>query len=72
MARATAEFHTGQRVRVVQRGTLQIGTVTLKDNVFEGVEIVGRNADGSYRVRGIIRTPDTDVVTVPAEWVEPL
>ncbi|MDO8616522.1 MAG: hypothetical protein Q7T33_12440 [Dehalococcoidia bacterium] len=72
MVRATAEFGPGQRVRVVQRGTLQIGNVTLKDNVFEGVEIAGRNADGSYRVRGIIKTPDTDVVTIPAEWIEPL
>ena len=72
MARAAAEFQPGQRVRVVQRGSLDVGNVTLKDNVFEGVVIARRNADGSYLVRGIISTPESDVIAIPAEWIEPL
>ena len=67
-----AEFKPGQRVRVVQRGTLRIGRVTLTDNIFEGVTIVRRNEDGTYQVRGIIKTPETDEVTIPADWIQPL
>jgi hypothetical protein len=66
------DFQPGERVRVVQRGTLKIGGLTLTDNVFEGVTIARRNADGSYQVRGIIATPNSDEVTIPAEWIQPL
>ena len=66
------DFKPGQRVKVVQRGTLKIGGITLTDNTFEGVTIVRKNEDGSYQVRGIIKTPDTDEVRIPAEWIHPL
>ena len=66
------DFKPGQRVKVVQRGTLQIGTITLTNNVFEGVSIVRRNADGTYQVRGIISTPEGDEVTIPGDWIVPL
>jgi len=66
------DFKPGQKVRVRQRGTIRIGGITLTDNVFGGVTIVRRNADGSYQVRGIIKTPETDEVRIPAEWIEPL
>ncbi len=68
----STQLQNGQRVRVVQRGSLEIGGITLKDNVFEGVVIVGKDDDGNYLVRGIIKTPETDVVSIPAEWIEPL
>ncbi len=66
------EFEPGQRVKVVQRGTLKIDGITLRDNIFEGVIIVRKNPNGTYQVRGIIRTPETDVIDIPAEWIEPL
>jgi hypothetical protein len=68
------EFKPGQRVKVVQQGTLKIGSVTLTDNIFEGVTVLGKNPDGTYRVslRGIIDAPGLDDVTVPAEWIHPL
>jgi len=66
------EFREGQRVRVVQRGSIQVGGTTLTDNVFDGVVIVRKNADGTYGVRGIIKTAETDVIDIPAEWIEPL
>lgn len=66
------EFKPGERVKVVQHGTLKIGGLTLTDNVFEGVTVVRRNLDGSYQVRGIISTPSGDEVTIPADWVQPL
>ena len=66
------DFAPGQRVRVVQHGTLYIGGVVLTNNVFEGVTIVRKNPDGTYAVQGMISTPETDVVAVPAEWIEPL
>lgn len=66
------EFQPGQRVRVVQKGTLKIGGITLTDNVFGGVTIVRKNPDGSYQVRGIVKTPETDEVKIPAEWIQPL
>jgi len=70
--KASINFAPGQRVRVVQRGRWSFGTLVLEDNVFEGVTIVRRNPDGSYQVRGIIKTPESDEVNVPAEWIEPL
>ena len=72
MAQTKTDFRPGQRVKVTQRGTWKFGGLTLTDNTFEGVTIVRRNPDGSYQVRGIIKTPESDEVTVPAEWIEPL
>jgi hypothetical protein len=66
------DFKPGQRVKVVQKGTLKIGGITLTDNTFVGVTIVRKNDDGSYQVRGIIETPQTDEVRIPAEWIHPL
>ena len=66
------DFKPGQRVKVVQRGTLKIGGLTLTDNTFEGVTVVRKNPDGTYQVRGIIQTPETDEVSIPAEWIHPL
>ena len=68
------EFKPGQRVKLVQRGTLKIGNITFTDNVFEGVTVLGKNADGTYRVslKALINAPGTDDVTVPAEWIQPL
>ncbi len=66
------EFRPGQRVKVVQRGTLQIGSITLTNNIFEGVSIVRRNPDGTYQVKGIVSTPEGDEVTIPADWIVPL
>jgi hypothetical protein len=64
------DFRPGQRVTVRQRGTLYIGGLTLSNNVFSGVEIVRKNGDGSYQVRGIVKTPEGDEVRVPEEWIE--
>ena len=50
------DFKPGQRVKVVQRGTLKIGGLTLTDNTFEGVTVVRKNPDGTYQVRGIIQS----------------
>ncbi len=66
------DFKPGQRVRVRQRGTIRIGGLTLTDNVFEGVTIVMKNQDGSYQVRGIVKTPESDEVRIPADWIEAL
>ena len=66
------DFKLGQRVKVVQRGTIKVGGITLKDNVFEGVVIARKNADGTYGIKGMIKTPETDVIDVPAAWIEPL
>ena len=66
------DFKPGERVIVRQKGTLYFGGLTLTDNVFTGVEIASRNADGSYQVRGILKTPTSDEVTIPASWIEPL
>ena len=66
------EYAPGQRVKVVQRGTMRVGGLTLTDNVFEGVTVVRKNPDGTYQVKGIISTPDGDEVTVPADWIHAL
>lgn len=66
------DFKPGQRVRVRQKGTITIGGLTLTDNVFEGVTIVRKNDDGSYQVKGIVRTPEGDEVKIPADWIEEL
>ena len=66
------EFKPGQRVTVKQRGTWKFGPLILKDNTYIGAQIVSRNADGSYQIKGIIKTPEGDEVTVPQDWIEPL
>jgi hypothetical protein len=68
----TQEFKSGQRVRVTQKGTWKFDGLTLKNNVFEGVTVVRRNPDGTYQVRGIIKTPDSDEIRVPGDWIEAL
>ena len=68
----TLEFRPGQRVKVVQRGKWKFGSLTLENNTFVGVTISRKNPDGSYQIKGIVKTPDTDEVTVPPEWIEPL
>lgn len=65
------EFKPGDRVRVEQRGTIYVGGLTLTNNTFDPVTIVRRNPDGSYQVRGIIATPESDEITVPAAWIHP-
>ena len=72
MQERDVEFQPGERVKVVQRGTLTVGGLTLTNNTFVGVTIVRRNPDGSYQVRGIIRTPGGDEITVPSDWVQPM
>ena len=66
------EFRPGQRVKVIQQGTLYIGGVTLTNNTFVGVTIARKNPDGSYQVKGIIATPESDEVTIPASWIHPM
>jgi len=68
----TLDFKPGQRVKVVQRGAIIVGRLTLEDNTFIGATIVRRNEDGSYQVKGIVKTPESDEVRVPAEWIETL
>jgi len=64
------DFQPGQRVVVRQKGTLYIGGLTLSDSTFAGVTIVRKNSDGSYQVRGIVKTPESDEVKIPKEWIE--
>ena len=68
-----AEFNVGDRVKVVQKGTITVGGAVLTDNTFQNVRIVSKNPDGSYGVRlaDFVRAPRMDNVTVPAEWVHP-
>jgi hypothetical protein len=66
------EFKSGQKVRVKQKGEWKFDGLILANNTFEGATIVRRNSDGSYQVRGILKTPDSDEVKVPADWIEPL
>lgn len=68
----STEFKPGQRVTVRQRGTWKFGRLVLKDNTFIGVTIASRNADGSYQIKGIVKTPEGDEVTVPSDWIEPV
>ena len=70
--KAAQEFGVGQRVRVVQKGTWKFGGLTMVDNVFENVTVVRRNPDGTYQVRGIVKTPESDEIKVPGDWIEPL
>ena len=67
----SVEFRPGQRVTVKQRGTWKFGTLVLTNNTFVGVTVASRNPDGSYQVKGIVKTPESDEVTVPADWIEP-
>lgn len=64
------EFQVGQRVKIVQRGTLKIGNIELTNNAFEGpnITIAGKNPDGTYMVNGII---GGQAVPMPAEWIHP-
>ena len=66
------EFRAGQRVRIKQKGEWKFDGLVLANNVFEGVTIVRRNNDGSYQVKGILKTPESDEVKVPGEWIEAL
>jgi hypothetical protein len=68
---SAVEFRPGDRVTVRQHGTWKFGNLVLKNNTFVGVTITRRNDDGSYQVKGILKRPETDEVTVPAEWIEP-
>ncbi len=63
------EFKPGQRVTVRQQGTIYIGGMTLTNNTFGGCTIVRRNPDGTYQVRGIVKTPESDEMTIPAAWI---
>jgi hypothetical protein len=67
------EFNVGDCVRLVQRGTIKVGTVVLTDNTFERVQVVRKNADGTYGVRlsDQIQFPGMEVVTVPARMASP-
>lgn len=67
----SVDFRPGQKVTVKQRGTWKFNGLTLTNNTFIGVRIVRRNADGTYQVKGIIKTPESNEVTVPADWIEP-
>jgi hypothetical protein len=66
------EFKKGQKVRVKQKGRWEFHGLVLIDNVFEGATIARRNPDGSYQVKGILKTPESDEVTVPSDWIEAL
>jgi hypothetical protein len=66
------EFKPGDKVKVVQKGTIYVGGLTLSNNTFNGVEISRRNRDGSYQVKGIIRTPESDEITIPEAWIQPV
>jgi hypothetical protein len=66
------EFKRGQRVRVKQKGTWRFGDLVLVDNIFEGATVASRNPDGSYQVKGILKTPESDELTIPADWIEAL
>ncbi len=64
------EFQPGQKVTVRQKGTMTVGGATFTDNVFGNVTIVKKNDDGTYQVKGMITTPESDEFTVPADWIE--
>ena len=64
-------FKPGDIVTLRQGGTLEIGGITLTDNVIEGVEVVAVNSDGTYQVdlRRSISAPGMESVKVPADWL---
>ena len=64
------DFQPGQKVTVRQSGTMTIGGATFTDNVFGNVTIAKKNDDGTYQVKGMIATPESDEFTVPADWIE--
>ena len=64
------EFKVGQRVKVIQHGPIRIGRLVLEDNTFIGAVIARRNDDGSYQVKGLVKTPESDEVRIPADWIE--
>jgi hypothetical protein len=66
------EFKQGQLVDVVMRGTMRLGNTTFTDCTFAGVTIARNNADGTYQVRGMIKTLTSDEVTVPSDWIRPV
>jgi hypothetical protein len=61
----------GDVVTLRQAGTLQIGGMSLTDNVVEGVTVVAVNEDGTYQIdlRKFISAPGMDSVKVPADWL---
>ena len=63
------DFQPDQRVDVVMRGTMVLGGATFTNCSFGGVTIARKNPDGSYQVRGLVRTPTSDEITIPAEWI---
>jgi hypothetical protein len=67
------EFKLGERVKVVQKGTVKVGGVTLTNNVLDGAIIRKRNEDGSYQVdlTILINAPGMEDVRIPAEWIQP-
>ena len=68
MARA---FKVGEVVTLRQAGTIQVGGITLTDNVIEGITIVADNKDGTYQVdlRRMISAPGMESVRVPGDWL---
>ncbi len=64
-------FKVGDIVTLRQGGTMQVGGVTMTDNVFSGVRVVEVNDDGSYQVdlTRAISAPGTESVKVPADWL---
>ena len=67
----TREFKVGDVVTLRQAGTIQVGGITLSDNIIEGVTIVADNKDGTYQIdlRRMINAPGLESVRVPAEWL---
>jgi hypothetical protein len=57
-------------VTLRQKGTMIIRGVTFTDNLFRNVTIVKQNDDGTYQVQGIVPTPASYEITVPADWIE--
>ena len=67
------EFQPGDRAKLVQDGTLQVGGITLSDNTVDSVVVVAKNPDGSYLIdlRQTVNAPGMDRVSVPADWLHP-
>lgn len=66
-----ARFKPGDIVTMHQNGTLQIGGITLTNNVMSGIRVVAANPDGSYQVdlTPVMTAPGMESVRVPAEWL---
>jgi len=59
------DFKVGDVVTLRQAGTIQVGGITLTDNVIDGVTIVSDNNDGTYQVdlRRMINAPGMESST---------